>query len=114
MLKKLLSSAIDFAVVYLILLMLLTGTIMKMFLGINESFASNIHTETFKFVQELEQRENEACQEAEKSLEDLITKISKEIERDSEKLALKRKTCDTEEINVQSLILPTNTKALSN
>ena len=94
MLKKLLSSVIDFAVVYFILSMLLTGTVMKMFLGINESFASNIHTEMVKFVQEVEQRENEACQEAEKSLEDLISKISKEIEKDSEKLALKRKRCD--------------------
>ena len=47
----------------------------------------------------MEQRENEACQEAEKSLEDLIFKISREIEKDSEKLDLKRKRCDAEEIN---------------
>ena len=99
MLKKLLSSAMDFAVVYFILSMLLSRTVMKMFLGISESFASSIHAETLQFVQEVEERENEACQEAEKSLEDLIFKISREIEKDSEKLDLKRKRCDAEEIN---------------
>ena len=48
MLRKLLSSSMDFAVVYCLLSLLLSKTTIKMFMGVNEVFAGRIYDETVK------------------------------------------------------------------
>ena len=94
MLRKLLSSSMDFAIVYCILSLLLSKTTIKMFMGVNEVFAGRMYDETVKLAQEVEQKDQEATEQAEKNLHDLISKISKEIEKDTDKLERKRKRCD--------------------
>ncbi|KAJ7384370.1 hypothetical protein OS493_022483 [Desmophyllum pertusum] len=98
MLKKLLSSAIDRAVVYCILSLLLSSSNMNMLFGINESFSSRIKSEIIQLAQQVEKKE-EAEQVAGKHIEDLITKLSSEIENESEVIERKRKRCDIEEMN---------------
>ena len=94
MLTKLLSSSMDFSIVYCILSLLLSKTTSKMFMGVNEVFACRTYDETAKLAQEVEQKDQEATEQAEKNLHDLISKISKEIEKDTDKLERKRKRCD--------------------
>ena len=76
----------DFAVVYCLLSLLLSKTTIKMFMGVNEVFAGRIYDETVKVTREVEQKDQEATVRAEKNLHDLIFKISKEIEKDTDKL----------------------------
>ena len=94
MLRKLLSSSMDFSIVHCILSLLLSKTTIKMFMGVNEVFAGRMYDETVKLAQEVEQKDQEATEQAEKNLHDLISKISKEIEKDTDKLERKRKRCD--------------------
>ena len=59
MMKKLLSSAIDCAVVYCILSLLLSRTNMKMLFGINESFSSRTQSEITQLALLVEKKEEE-------------------------------------------------------
>lgn len=60
MMKKLLSSAIDRAVIYCILGLLLSRTNMSMLFGINESFSSRIQSEIMQLALLVEKKEEEA------------------------------------------------------
>ena len=55
-------------------------------MGVKEVFASRIYDETVKVTREVEQKDQEATVRAEKNLHHLIFKISKEIEKDTDKL----------------------------
>jgi len=114
MLRKLLSSSMDFAVVYCLLSLLLSKTTIKMFMGVNEVFVGCIYDETVKLAQEVEQKDQEATVQAEKNLHDLISKISKEIEKDTDKLERKRKRCDPDEINDLEFELQNKRQRLEN
>ena len=76
----------DFVVVYCLWSLLLSKTTIKVFIGVKEVFASRIYDETVKLTREVEQKDQEATVRAEKNLHDLISKISKEIEKDTDKL----------------------------
>ena len=76
----------DFVVVYCLWSLLLSKTTIKVFIGVKEVFASRIYDETVKVTREVEQKDQEATVRAEKNLHDLIFKISKEIEKDTDKL----------------------------
>ena len=76
----------DFVVVYCLWSLLLSKTTIKVFMGVKEVFASRIYDETVKVTREVEQKDQEATVRAEKNLHDLISKISKEIEKDTDKL----------------------------
>ena len=76
----------DFVVVYFLWSLLLSKTTIKVFMGVKEVFASRIYDETVKVAREVDQKNQEATVRAEKNLHDLISKISKEIEKDTDKL----------------------------
>lgn len=114
MLRKLLSSSMDFAIVYCILSLLLSKTTIKMFMGVNEVFAGRMYDETVKLAQEVEQKDQEATEQAEKNLHDLISKISKEIEKDTDKLERKRKRCDPDVLHDLEFELQNKCQRLEN
>ena len=112
--RKLLSSSMNFAVVYCLLSLLLSKTTIKMFMGVNEVFAGRIYDEMVKLAREVEQKDQEATVQAETKLHDLISKISKEIEKDTDKLERKRKRCDPHEINDLEFELQSKCQRLEN
>lgn len=114
MLRKLLSSSMDFAIVYCILSLLLSKTTIKMFMGVNEVFAGRMYDETVKLAQEVEQKDQEATEQAEKNLHNLISKISKEIEKDTDKLERKRKWCDPDVLHDLEFELQNKCQRLEN
>ena len=65
----------DFAIVYCILSLLLSKTTIKMFMGVNEVFAGRMYDETVKLAREVEQKDQEATEQAEKNLHDLISRF---------------------------------------
>ena len=67
--------SMDFAIVYCILSLLLSKTTIKMFMGVNEVFAGRMYDETVKLSREVEQKDQEATEQAEKNLHDLISRF---------------------------------------
>ena len=90
-LKKMLTSSKDLAIIYSILSLLLSRTLMNQFLGTSETFASRLHKETLEMTKEAEKKEVEAEDVSNKYVEELIKKLSKDLEQGQETIERKRK-----------------------
>ena len=98
-LKKMLTSSKDLAIIYFILSLLLSRTLMNQYLGTNESFSSRLHKETLEMTKEAEKKEVEAEGIVDKYVEELIKKLSNDLEQGQETIERKRKRCDPDEIS---------------
>ena len=98
-LKKMLTSSKDLAIIYFILSLLLSRTLMNQYLGTNESFSSRLHKETLEMTKEAEKKEVEAEGIVHKYVEELIKKLSNDLEQGQETIERKRKRCDPDEIS---------------
>ena len=72
---------------------------MNQYLGTNESFSSRLHKETLEMTKEAEKKEVEAEGIVDKYVEELIKKLSNDLEQGQETIERKRKRCDPDEIS---------------
>ena len=98
-LKKMLTSSKDLAIIYFIFSLLLSRTLMNQYLVTNESFSSRLHKETLEMTKEAEKKEVEAEGIVDKYVEELIKKLSNDLEQGQETIERKRKRCDPDEIS---------------
>lgn len=97
--KKLLSSAIDLAVVYCILSFLLSRTNMNLILKTNEIFSRQLCTETLQLAREAESKEVEAEEMADTYVQELVQRLTSDIEKSQERIQCKRRRCNQDEVD---------------